>query len=327
MTNLFTSIGSQFGNLEVLLIQLLVFCSVSFTIGGATLLLLKRNPASKRLSKLVTAEKLVSPDTSRLIEKDDTGFFARITGSGKETLSPSQAEGRRKMRTQLFQAGFTSKKSYRNYLAIRVTTTILLPVLFLVRSMFFRLTPEVLVICLALAALGYLLPGLFLKILIQGRQKRIARALPDALDLMVICVEAGLGLDMTFKRVGDEIRPISPDLSDEFYMVNREVRAGRPRTESFKNLGLRTGVVEVQNLMALLTQTSRFGTSMAKALRVHANAMRIKRRQLAEERAGKAAVKLTLPLMFCIFPAIMVVLAGPAALRIMTSVLPSMGGG
>ena len=192
--------------------------------------------------------------------------------------------------------------------------------------MFFRLTPEILVICLVLAALGYLLPGLFLKMLIQSRQKRISRALPDALDLMVICVEAGLGLDMTFKRVGDEIRPISPDLSNEFYMVNREVRAGRPRTESFKNLGLRTGVDEVQNLMALLTQTSRFGTSMAKALRVHANAMRVKRRQLAEERAGKAAVKLTLPLIFCIFPAIMVVLAGPAALRIMSSIMPSMGG-
>jgi tight adherence protein C len=151
--------------------------------------------------------------------------------------------------------------------------------------------------------------------------------LPDALDLMVICVEAGLGLDMTFKKVGSEMRSICSDLSDEFDLVNREIRAGRSRDESFKNLGLRTGVVEVQNLMALLTQTNRFGTSMAKALRVHADAMRIKRRQFAEERAAKTAVKLVLPLIFCIFPGIMVVLGGPAVLKIWMAIFPLLKGG
>lgn len=327
MANFLMVVQEQFGNPELLMIQLLVFCSVASTIGGVTFILLRRNPASKRLSKLVPREQTVTPESSRLIEREDTGLMAKLAVPLNSLLSPAGEKGHKKIRIQLLQAGFRSQKSYRNYLLVRLFTTILLPALFLVRSMFFRLSPEVVAICLVLAALGYAMPALFVKILTQSRQKRITRALPDALDLMVICVEAGLGLDMTFKRVGDEIRPISSDLSDEFHLVNREVRAGRPRDESFKNLGLRTGVAEIQNLMALLTQTNRFGTSMAKALRVHANAMRVKRRQLAEERAAKSAVKLVIPLIFCIFPAILVVLAGPAAIRIMTSVMPLLNGG
>jgi tight adherence protein C len=143
---------------------------------------------------------------------------------------------------------------------------------------------------------------------------------------MVVCVEAGLGLDMTFKRVGDEIRPLCKDLSDEFQLTTLEVRAGKPRDEAFKNMSSRTGVSEVNNLMTVLVQTSRFGTSMAKALRVHADAMRIKRRQLAEERAAKSTVKLIFPLVLFIFPALIIVLMGPAAIRIVKVLFPAMGG-
>ena len=176
--------------------------------------------------------------------------------------------------------------------------------------------------CLVLAIVGYFIPAIVLSIIIQKRQQGILRALPDALDLMVICVESGLGLDMTFKRVGDELRPLNSDLSDEFHTVNREIRAGRPRSESLKNMGLRTGVAEIQNLMTMLVQTTRFGTSMAKALRVHADDMRVKRRQVAEEKAAKTAIKLTMPLILFIFPAILVVLLGPAGLKIMKVLLP-----
>lgn len=312
---------------QLLLIQLLVFVSVALACGGVAWLLLKRNPAAKRLSKLLEAKPPRSQPRQQLIEKEEGGLVGKLTTPLQGIFSPSKAAGRQQLRLRLQQAGFSGKRSYRNYLALQVLLTFLLPLAFLLRSMFFRFTPPILAIILGLALIGYLLPGLFLRILIHGRQQRISRALPDALDLMVICVEAGLGLDMTIKRVGEEVRSICPDLSDELILANREVQAGRPRSESFRNLGLRTGVPEVQNLMTLLTQTNRFGTSMAKALRVHASSMRIKRRQHAEERAAKSAVKLVLPLVFCIFPAILVVLAGPAVLRIMTSVLPFIRGG
>lgn len=327
MANFLSIINRMFGSVEFLLLQLFIFLAVALGIGGLSFILIRRNPASRRLSKLVKQEKPVAKDKISLFEKEDNGLVSRVATPLHTFFSPSKDEGRKKTKVLLLQAGFTSNKSCRNYLALQVLLTFLLPALFIFRSMFYHLTPQIFSICLGLAAFGYLMPGIVLRRMIRSRQKRISRALPDALDLMVICVESGLGLDMTFKKVGEEIRPICNDLSDEFNLVNREVKAGRPRSESFKNLGLRTGVPEVQNLMALLTQTNRFGTSMAKALRVHSDAMRIKRRQFAEERAAKAAVKLVLPLIFCIFPGIMVILAGPAVLRIMKSLLPFLKGG
>jgi tight adherence protein C len=143
---------------------------------------------------------------------------------------------------------------------------------------------------------------------------------------MVVCVESGLGIDMTFKRVGDEMRPLCKDLSEEFTLTNLEVRAGISREDAFKNMNLRIGLSEVNSLMTILTQTSRFGTSLATALRVHADSMRIKRRQMAEEQAAKSAVKLIFPLVLFIFPAIFVVLIGPGAIQIIKYLLPALSG-
>jgi tight adherence protein C len=178
-----------------------------------------------------------------------------------------------------------------------------------------------------LAIAGFFVPNMIVLHLVQKRQLVMSRTLPDALDLMVVCVEAGLGLDMTFKRVGDELRPLNQDLSDEFYLTNLEVRAGKSRTESFNNMADRTGMPDIHNLMNILSQTSRLGTSVANALRIHADAMRIKRRQIAEETAAKSGVKLIFPLILFIFPAILIVLAGPAAIKIMTQFFPHIGGG
>lgn len=327
MRELLNYTGVATGNLEMVLIQLLVFCSVSLVVAGVTFSLLRRNPTSKRLGKLLEEEKSEPGKRSKLFEGEEQGVVAKVATPLHGLATPSTQEERNRARIRLMQAGFRSQRSYRNYFALKVFLTLLLPSLFLLRGMFFHITPLVLLICLVLALVGYLAPSLVLDVIIKKRQQRISRALPDALDLMVICVESGLGLDMTFKRVGDELRSLNPDLSDEFHLVNREVRAGRPRNESLRNMSLRTGVDEVQNLMTMLIQTNRFGTSMAKALRVHADAMRVKRRQVAEEIAAKMSVKLTVPLIVFIFPAILVVLLGPAALKIFKVLLPVMSQG
>jgi len=327
MKQLMDFVGEAGGGWEMLLIQLLVFCSVALVVAGVTLALLRRNPASKRLGKLLAEEKSEPGKRTKLLEEDEQGLVAKVTTPLHGLALPSKSDERKQARIRLIQAGFRSQRSYRNFFAIKVLLTLLLPSMFLVRGMFFHFTPQVLMISLALATFGYLAPSLALDVIIKKRQQGIIRTLPDALDLMVICVESGLGLDMTFKRVGDELRSMNKDLSDEFHLVNREVRAGRPRDESLRNMSVRTGVDEVQNLMTMLIQTNRFGTSMAKALRVHADAMRIKRRQVAEEIAAKMSVKLTIPMILFIFPAIMVVLLGPAALRIAKVLLPVMSQG
>jgi tight adherence protein C len=143
---------------------------------------------------------------------------------------------------------------------------------------------------------------------------------------MVVCVESGLGLDMTFKRVGDEMLPLCKDLSEEFTLTTLEIRAGISRADAFKNMNVRTGVSQIHSLTTLLAQTSRFGTSLATALRVHADSMRIKRRQIAEATAAKSAVKMVFPLVLFIFPAIFVVLVGPGIIKIIKNLLPALGG-
>ncbi len=326
MANILNFINRNFGSSEVILIQLAVFFSVVLFVGVLLLIFLRRNPASKRLIGLLLQNAPVAlAKKMKLLEGEDRGVVAKVATPLHSVLSPSSAEDRRRARTRLLQAGFRSQKSYRIYFALKLVLACLLPGLFLLRGMFFHFTPQILLTCLGLAIAGYFIPAIVLSVIIQKRQQGILRALPDALDLMVICVESGLGLDMTFKRVGDELRSLSSDLSDEFHTVNREIRAGRPRSESLKNMSLRTGIPEVQNLMTMLVQTTRFGTSMARALRVHADAMRVKRRQVAEERAAKTAIKLTLPLILFIFPAILVVILGPAGLKIMKVLLPVLG--
>jgi len=323
MDNILSFIDKTFGSSDVFLINLAVFFSVVLFVGVLLLIFLNRNTTSRRLGKLLQKDAPATPSKkTRLLEEKDHGVIEKITTPLHRVLSPSNAGGQQKARIRLMQGGFRTQKSYRIYFALKLVLACLLPVLFVFRGMFYTLTPQILLICLMLAIVGYFIPEIVLSLIIQKRQQGILRALPDALDLMVICVESGLGLDMTFKRVGDELSSLNKDLSDEFYMVNREIRAGRPRSESLKNMSVRTGVAEVSNLVTMMVQTSRFGTSMATALRVHADDMRIKRRQIAEEKAAKMAVKLTIPLILFIFPAILVVLLGPAGLKIANVLVP-----
>jgi tight adherence protein C len=167
------------------------------------------------------------------------------------------------------------------------------------------------------AAVGYALPGFWLANRTAARKKRIHNGLPDALDLMVVCVEAGSALEQAIVKTTDELAMAHPDLTAELRMVHTELKAGKPRAEAFRNFATRTGEDDVRALVAMLIQTDRFGTSVAQALRTHAQVSRTKRRQQAEERAAKLGVKLVFPLVFLLFPALYIVVLGPAIIKIM----------
>jgi tight adherence protein C len=165
------------------------------------------------------------------------------------------------------------------------------------------------------AIVGYLLPSLIVERLAKRRQLQIQNGLPDALDLLIVSLEAGLGIDQAILKSAEELGVAYPALADELKMINVECRAGKPRIEAFKNFATRTKVDDVRGLVAMLVQTDRFGTSIADALRTYAEVSRTKRRQRAEEKAAKIGVKLVFPLVFCLFPAFFVVTLGPGVIK------------
>jgi tight adherence protein C len=176
--------------------------------------------------------------------------------------------------------------------------------------------PVTLIMAVYFAVMGYVLPGLAVSRRIKKRQKEMQKALPDALDMLVVSVEAGLGLNAALMRVSEEMDRMSPVLSEQLGLVNLEIRAGTSREEALRNLAERTGLQDIASLVGMLIQTDKFGTSVAQALRVHADTMRTKRRQRAEEAAAKTTIKLVFPLVFCVFPAMFVVILGPALIQI-----------
>ena len=176
------------------------------------------------------------------------------------------------------------------------------------------------------AALGYYLPNIVLSRMVFIRQREIFENFPDALDLMTVCMEAGLGTESALNKVGEEMVHKSEVLSDELRLVNLELRAGAPRDRALRNLALRTGVEEVDGFVSMIIQAERFGTSIAQSLRVHSDMLRTRRRQKAEEAAAKIALKLLFPLIFGIFPTLMLVLMGPAMIQIYRVLLPTMAG-
>jgi tight adherence protein C len=223
-----------------------------------------------------------------------------------------------KLRQRLVIAGYRGGEALTLFFGIRLGLAI---VLFLLLSS--PIIPKsTLLIALIGAAFGYLLPGMVLGRMAQRRQHRIRLSLADALDLLVVSVEAGLGLDQALQRVGEELAFAHPELSDELRLINLELRAGKGRAEALRNLADRTGVDDLSSLAAMLIQTDKFGTSVAKSLRVHSETLRTKRRQRAEEAAAKTGVKMVFPLVFCIFPAIWVVTIGPAAIKFVEVLFP-----
>jgi tight adherence protein C len=207
----------------------------------------------------------------------------------------------------LIQAGYREPRHMTLYLGARVFMALVGFAVVVLTSGFG--SPLLL---LGVTGLGFFIPRFILKRKIRARQTRIRLGLPDALDLTVICVEAGLALDQAVMRVGEDLKHAHPDLSNEFYLFNLEMRAGKPRAEALRNLTSRTGVDDIKSLVATLVQTDRFGTSVAQALRVHSDSLRTERRQRAEEQAAKTTIKMVPPLVVFVLPSIIVVTLGPA---------------
>ncbi|MBP6821813.1 MAG: type II secretion system F family protein, partial [Acidobacteria bacterium] len=248
-----------------------------------------------------------------------TVFVERIAKPISQFVPQPSPRNLRRLRKRLIQAGYYNESAATIYRAIQLTSMLLVPtVTFFFLTVILRKPVDTGTIGLTLVGLGYggFMPSFMLSRQITKRKSKITRALPDALDLMVVCVEAGLGLNAALHRVGREMELVDTNLSEELAVTNREIRAGKPRDEALRNLGDRTGVDDVKSLVAMLVQTDRFGTSIADSLRVFADSMRIKRRQRAEEMVAKAAIKLIFPLLLFIFPALLIVLMGPALIKI-----------
>jgi len=231
---------------------------------------------------------------------------------------PLSAADVSRTRRWLIQAGFRDIADVNYYFGARVVGATLGFIAVAVFSGFDNLP-----LLIGMTALGFILPRFILKRMIADRQNRIRLGLPDALDLTVICVEAGLALDQALNRVGQDLHHAHPDLSDEFHLVNLEMRAGKPRAEALRNLVERTGVDDIRSLVGTLIQTDRFGTSVAQALRVHSDSLRTERRQRAEEQAAKTTIKMVPPLVIFVLPSIIFVTIGPAVIELIRQLGPA----
>lgn len=234
-------------------------------------------------------------------------------------LMPRKEDERSKIRAQLLQAGYASENAPSTFFSIKIISAMVLPVILLIAAAFYpRLTTiQLTYAALIVAFIGLTLPNMVLSWRIERRQREILNGFPDALDLVIACTEAGLGLNAALQRVANDITVSHPELSKELGQVNSEIRAGVERVTALRNLATRTGIEDIRGLVSLLSQSLRFGTSIAETLRIYAYDLRDKRMQRAEENAAKIGTKMIFPLIFCMFPAFFVVMVGPAVIGVL----------
>jgi tight adherence protein C len=254
---------------------------------------------------------------------------AKLSGPLAKLALPEENWDKSALRARFMHAGFRSSSAPTIFFAAKTVLALALPGIFLLSAGIGRFelsTQGAAFILLVLAAIGYYFPNVVLARTIALRQRELFENFPDAIDLMTVCVEAGLGLDAALAKVGEEMQLSSKVLAEEIHLVGLELRAGASREKALRNLALRTGVEEIEALVAMLVQADRFGTSTADSLRVYSDTLRTKRRLRAEEAAAKIALKLLFPLIFFIFPSLLVVLMGPAFISIYRILLPTMAG-
>jgi tight adherence protein C len=294
---------------DLLLPVALFFVSVALVVGVATSFVLSYNSTERRRLRQMTLATAggdaLSIERPGLIERPDP----RLERLARALPKSPKEMGR--LRRRLAIAGITSFRAAIIY----SVAEIVLPIIFGLTAFSFFKGPMAWVATGVAAMVGYMIPGFILLRLITLQKRRIEDGLPDALDLMIVCVEAGSSLDQSIQKASEELQISHPALATELQLITTEIRAGKPRIEAFKNFAARTKVDDVRSLVAMLVQTDRFGTSVAQALRTHAASSRTKRRQRAEERAAKLGVKLVFPLVFFLFPAFYVVTLGPAVIQ------------
>lgn len=256
--------------------------------------------------------------------RTETPLFGRLLAF-MATLAPSSLRGQ-DLRDQLAGGGLYSSDAVRLFIGAKVLFAGTLAFSTYSALVFFhRPQAEQALFALAAGLVGFHLPALWLRLRTNARRQEIRLALPDALDLLVVCVEAGLGLNAAIVRVGYEIQWSCPALSQELKLINQEIRAGNSRQVALRNFSARVPIPDVQSLVAMFIQSDRLGTSIARSLRVHADLLRTKRRQRAEENARKATVKLIFPLVFFVFPELLVVILGPAAIELFETLFEMIG--
>ncbi|TAM55987.1 MAG: type II secretion system F family protein [Paraburkholderia sp.] len=317
--------------------QMLLLAGMFFIVFGIVLRalqLMRPDPLKRRIEGLSMPGAGVSPGTGAnlggLESPEANKWNERMVQVSKRVAKlslPKDDWDRSALRRRFINAGFRSETAPAYYFAAKTALALALPAVSLLIAaprLSAGHTLSALFVLLAASAIGFYGPNVVLSRLMSSRQRAIVDALPDAVDLMTVCVEAGLGLDAAMLRVTEELGAKSPTLKTELELVLLELRAGSGREKALRNLAVRTGVEDINTLTTMLIQADRFGTSIGDSLRVYTDGMRTRRRMMAEEHAAKIALKLLFPLIFFIFPTLIVVLVGPAAIQIYRQLLPTM---
>jgi len=312
MDALFEQIAAVISD-ETILVNLVVWLSAAtvfvFVLGSAVLLLNYFDPVRRRVSNVVGD----APEDERLLIK-----VATAIGPVATYILPQVELERDKAMLQLSRAGFRSPMALHAYYLIKTVLALVLPLIILVSANWLpRIgTTSILTYAMLASGIGLLGPNIVLQRMLENRMKALRNGFPDALDLLVVCVESGLGLAAAIQRVAEELEVSHPELAFELLLVNAEIRVGMPRERALKNLADRTGLEDIRGLVALLVQTMRFGTGVADALRIYSEEFRDKRTQKAEEQAAKMGTMLVFPLVLFMFPIFFIVAIGPAVIRI-----------
>jgi len=299
-----------------------IFIAVLLATMGLFMLFAPR-AAEQRLRRMVQPEAAPGdPDAWQSRVAEAAAPFAKFA-------QPVEEEQLSASRLLLVQAGFRGPSAIAVFYGLRAMLALGLPLFLLSIAIGAEARTDLIglaTFALSGASTGYYLPVWIVRFFARGRRREIFEALPPALDLMLVCIEAGMGMDAAIARVAQEIHVQSPTLAEELELVALEIRAGAPRDAALRHLAMRSGVEDMDSLVAMLVQADKFGTSIAESLRVHSDMMRTKRQQLAEEQAAKIPLKLLFPLIFFIFPSLLLVLLGPAMIRVYRILLPAMAG-
>ncbi len=301
-----------------------IFGAFVFGVWSVLSFLSNRNSrASERLDRLSRPSSVSDMEDPKLNKERFQGVMETAKALAGPLMPKTELE-QSQLKVKLANAGFRSESAAKVYLGLRFITLLV----FLAAGLAYtfqqnglNLTFNSLIPLGVMVGVGFYMPSLILWYLRKKRQEAIFLSLPDALDLLVVCVESGLGLDAALRKVTDEMKDHAKIICEELSLANFQLQMGRPRREVLHDLGVRTGVDDVRSLAAILIQADRFGSSIAQALRVQSDSMRTRRKQLAEEKAAKTAVQLIFPLVLFIFPGIFVVLVGPAAIQIYETML------